>query len=54
MFLVPTDTPEVGIVRNVGLYGEPLSEGFHAVIHYDDARVPEVAGCRPRQVRRVP
>ena len=23
MFLVPTDTPGVNIVRNVGLFGEP-------------------------------
>jgi acyl-CoA dehydrogenase len=43
MFLVPTDTPGVNIVRNVGLYGEPLNEGFHALIHYEDVRVPEAA-----------
>jgi acyl-CoA dehydrogenase len=43
MFLVPTDTPGVDIVRNVGLWGEPLNEGFHALIHYDDVRVPEDA-----------
>ena len=43
MFLVPTDTRGVNIVRNVGLYGEPLNEGFHALIHYEDARVPEEA-----------
>ncbi len=40
MFLVPTDTPGVNIVRNVGLYGEPLNEGTHALIHYDNVRVP--------------
>jgi acyl-CoA dehydrogenase len=40
MFLVPTDTPGVDIVRNVGLGGEPGSEGSHALIHYDDVRVP--------------
>jgi acyl-CoA dehydrogenase len=40
MFLVPTDTPGVNIVRNVGLGGEPLGEGSHALIHYDDVRVP--------------
>jgi acyl-CoA dehydrogenase len=40
MFLVPTDTPGVTIVRNVGLYGEPLNEGSHALIHYEDVRVP--------------
>ena len=43
MFLVPTDTPGVNIVRNVGLAGEPLNEGFHALIHYDDVRVPAEA-----------
>ncbi|HET6950209.1 MAG TPA: acyl-CoA dehydrogenase family protein [Acidimicrobiales bacterium] len=40
MFLVPTDTPGVTIERNIGLWGEPLNEGFHALIHYDNARVP--------------
>ncbi len=43
MFLVPTDTPGVKIVRNVGLFGEPLNEGFHALIHYDNVRVPAEA-----------
>jgi acyl-CoA dehydrogenase len=40
MFLVPTDTPGVNIVRNVGLYGEPDNEGSHALIHYENVRVP--------------
>ncbi len=40
MFLVPTDTPGVEIVRNVGLAGEPAGEGSHALIHYQDVRVP--------------
>ncbi|MBV9090969.1 MAG: acyl-CoA dehydrogenase family protein [Mycobacteriaceae bacterium] len=43
MFLVPTDTPGVDIVRNVGLAGEHLNEGSHALIHYDNARVPAEA-----------
>ena len=43
MFLVPTDTPGVNIVRNVGLYGEPMNEGFHALIHYENVRVPKEA-----------
>ena len=43
MFLVPTDTPGVTIERNVGLYGEPLDEGSHALIHYDGVRVPAEA-----------
>ena len=43
MFLVPTDTPGVNIVRNIGLWGERLNEGSHALIHYEDVRVPEEA-----------
>jgi acyl-CoA dehydrogenase len=43
MFLVPTGTPGVNIVRNVGLAGEPLNEGFHALIHYNEVRVPAEA-----------
>ena len=40
MFLVPSDTPGIDIVRNVGLAGEPADEGSHALIHYDGVRVP--------------
>ena len=43
MFLVPTDTPGVEIVRNIGLMGEDFGdghEGMHALIHYDEVRVP--------------
>ncbi|MET8651156.1 MULTISPECIES: acyl-CoA dehydrogenase family protein [Nocardia] len=40
MFLVPTDTPGIEIVRDVGLYGEPEGEGQHALIHYNNVRVP--------------
>ncbi|HUZ10513.1 MAG TPA: acyl-CoA dehydrogenase family protein [Acidimicrobiales bacterium] len=40
MFLVPTDTPGVNIVRNVGLVGEPINDGGHALIHYENVRVP--------------
>jgi acyl-CoA dehydrogenase len=43
MFLVPSDTPGVTIERNVGLWGEPMNEGWHALIHYDDVRVPSDA-----------
>ncbi len=43
MFLVPTDTPGVKIERNIGLFGEPLNEGSHALIHYDNVRVPQEA-----------
>jgi hypothetical protein len=37
---VPTDTPGVNIERNIGLGGERLGEGHHALIHYADVRVP--------------
>ncbi|MEU4455614.1 acyl-CoA dehydrogenase family protein, partial [Nocardioides sp. NPDC023903] len=40
MFLVPGDTPGIRIERDVGLYGEPLGEGSHALIHYDNVRIP--------------
>lgn len=40
MFLVPSDTPGIAIERNVGLYGETLNQGSHALIHYEDVRVP--------------
>jgi acyl-CoA dehydrogenase len=43
MFLVPTDTPGVNIERNVGLYGEAMNEGFHALIHYEGVRVSQDA-----------
>ena len=40
MFLVPSDTPGIKIVRNAGLGAEPLGEGSHSLIHYDNVRVP--------------
>ena len=43
MFLVPSDTPGIDIVRNVGLAGEPEGHGSHALIHYDDVRLPAEA-----------
>src|SRR5262245_13429515 len=43
MFLGPTDTSGVTIERTVGLYGEPDNDGFHALIHYDNVRVPAEA-----------
>lgn len=41
MFLVPTDTPGIEIVRNVGLMGEHEGEGAHAYVRYHDVRVPD-------------
>jgi acyl-CoA dehydrogenase len=40
MLLVPTDTPGIEIVRNVGLMGEAEGEGSHAYVRYHDVRVP--------------
>jgi len=40
MFLVPTDTPGVRIVRNLAVGGEGAEEGSHALIHYDGVHVP--------------
>jgi acyl-CoA dehydrogenase len=37
---VPTGTPGVNIERDIGVGGEPLSGGHHALIHYEDVRVP--------------
>jgi acyl-CoA dehydrogenase len=41
MLIVPTDTPGVNIIRNVGIAGwDHEGEGGHAYIRYEDARVP--------------
>jgi acyl-CoA dehydrogenase len=40
MFLVPTDTPGIEIIRNVGLAGEKAGEGSHGYIRYNQVRVP--------------
>ena len=50
MFLVPTDTPGVEILRNVGLSYESESEdtGTHAYIRYNDVRVPKENMLGPR------
>ncbi len=41
MFLVPTDTPGIEIIRNVGLGAEPYGEGTHGYVRYDNVRVPD-------------
>ena len=43
MFLVPADTPGIDIVRNAGLAGEPLDEGSHGLVHWNEVRVPHDA-----------
>lgn len=40
MFMVPSDTPGVNIVRNVGLMGESEEDGSHAYIRYENVRLP--------------
>ena len=41
MFIVPTDTPGVNIVRNVGLGMEPPGHGSHGYMRYENVRVPK-------------
>ena len=50
MFLVPTDTPGVEIIRNVGIgyESEKEDEGSHAYIRYENVRVPKENLLGPR------
>jgi len=41
MFIVPTDTPGFGIVRNVGLFCDEYRSGGHPWIRFDGVRVPD-------------
>jgi acyl-CoA dehydrogenase len=43
MFLIPTGTPGLITERNVGLAGDPLGTGDHALIRYENVRVPASA-----------
>ena len=40
MFIVPTETPGVEIVRNVGIYGHDETKGTHSYVRYTNVRVP--------------
>jgi acyl-CoA dehydrogenase len=40
MALVPTDSPGVNIIRNVGLFNEREDEGSHAYVRYENVRIP--------------
>lgn len=40
MFVVPTETPGVEIIRNVGIYGHDVTKGTHSYVRYDNVRVP--------------
>ncbi|MFC4947617.1 acyl-CoA dehydrogenase family protein [Pseudonocardia sp. GCM10023141] len=48
MLIVPTDTPGVEVIRNVGLGGEPGTEGAHGYLRYTDVRVPAEALLGPQ------
>lgn len=49
MFLVPVETPGVKIVRNVGLFHEPIyhGEGNETYVRYENVRVPADAMLGP-------
>jgi acyl-CoA dehydrogenase len=40
MFIVPTDTPGVEMVRPVGVFGHDEEEGTHPYLRYTDVRIP--------------
>ena len=39
MFVVPSDTPGVNIIRNVAVFGHD-DGGTHSYIRYDNVRIP--------------
>lgn len=41
MFVVPTDSPGVEIIRNVGVGDESPGEGSHGYLRYADVRIPK-------------
>ena len=41
MFLVPTDTPGINVLRRIGTIAETHGEPMHAHIRYEDVRVPD-------------
>jgi len=41
MFLIPTGTPGIEVERHIGLWAEGEDEGMHALIHYNNVRVPK-------------
>lgn len=40
MFVVPSGTPGINIVRNVPVYGHPSDLGTHSYIRYENVRIP--------------
>jgi len=41
MFIVPSETPGINIVRNTGVGTEPRGHGSHAYIRYENVRIPK-------------
>jgi acyl-CoA dehydrogenase len=41
MFVVPSDTPGLEIIRNVGLYGHAEGAGTHSYVRYNNVRIPK-------------
>jgi acyl-CoA dehydrogenase len=41
MFLVPSDTPGIRVLANIGLGHERLGHGMHAHVRYENVRVPD-------------
>lgn len=41
MFLVPTDSPGLEVIRHVGMGYEPIGHGNHAYVRYGGVRVPK-------------
>jgi acyl-CoA dehydrogenase len=40
MFLVPSETPGINVLCNIGMGNEPFGEGMHAHVRYENVRVP--------------
>lgn len=40
MFLMPTNTPGINILRNTGIHGEPGGIGSHGYIRFENVRLP--------------
>jgi len=41
MFIVPSETPGINIIRNTGVGTEPRGHGGHAYIRYENVRIPK-------------
>ncbi len=41
MFLVPSDTPGINVLHDIGHIGQPFGHGIHAHVRYENVRVPD-------------